>query len=62
MRTLVIVMMPMTFHGGIVTVEISVIAAIVVTIFMSALRKRSRIVTSYNLLLKSNHGCLLNQI
>ena len=62
LATRVIVMMPMLFHGGIVAVAISVIAAIVVPLVMSALRKRSRIVTRYDLLLESNHGLLLNEI
>ena len=57
MRTLVIVMMPMTLRGFIAAVAIPVIAAIVVPVLLSALRKRSRIVTRYALLLRSNHGC-----
>ena len=50
-RTLVIVMMPMNLHEYILAVDISVIAAIVVPLFMSALCKRSRIAAFYDLLL-----------
>ena len=57
MRTLVIVMIPMTLRGVIAAVAIPVIAAIVAPVFLSALRKRSRIVTRYALLLRSNYGC-----
>ena len=61
-RTLVVMMMSMTLRGVIAAVAIPVIAAIVVPELMSALRKRRRIETSYDLLLKTNHGCLLYAI
>ena len=48
MRAFVVIMMPMTLPEVIVAVAIPVIAATVVPLFMSALRKRIRIVTSYN--------------
>nr|BAP69048.1 RxLR effector candidate protein [Hyaloperonospora arabidopsidis Emoy2] len=57
MRKLVIVMMPMTLREVIAAVAIPVIAAIVMPVYLSSLRKRSRIVTRYALLLRSNHGC-----
>ena len=60
MRTFVIATIPMTLHVVIVAVAISVIEAIVVSLLMLALRRRSRIVTSYDLLLKSNRGCIPN--
>ena len=46
----------------IVAVAIPLIAAILIHLFMSALRKKIRIVTCYDLLLKTNHGCHLNEI
>ena len=57
MRTLVIVMMPMTLRRVIAAVAIPVIAATVVPVFLPVLRKRRRIVTRYALLLRSNQGC-----
>ena len=62
MRTLVVMMMSMTLRGVIAAVAIPVIAAIVVPALMSALRKRRRIETRYDLLLKKLHGCLLYAI
>ena len=55
-RKLVILTKLMTLHGVIVPVAIPVIATIAVYLLMSALRKRSRIVTCYELLLRTNHG------
>ena len=62
MRTLVVMMMSMTLRGVIAAVAIPAIAAIVVPVLMSALRKRRRIETRYDLLLKTNHGCLIYAI
>ena len=45
-----------TVHGVIVALAIPVIAAIVV--YTETLRKRSRIVMCYDLLLRTRHGCL----
>ena len=52
---LVILRMLMTLHGVIVAVAIPVIEAISVSLLMSALRKRSRILPCYELLLRTNH-------
>ena len=62
MRTIVIVTMPMTLHGVFVSVAILVIAAIVVSLIILTVRKRSKIVTRSDLLLKANNGCLPNLI
>ena len=52
MRTLVIMIISITIHEVIVAVAILVIAASAVTLLISALRKRSMIVTRYELFLK----------
>ena len=62
MRALVILMMPMTIHGIIVAAAITVVAVILVPLFMSALRKSSRIATCYDLLLETYQGCRINAI
>ena len=51
MRILVVMMMSMTLDGVIIAVAIPVIAATVVQVLMSALRKWSRIITPHDLLL-----------
>ena len=40
--------------------SIPVIVAIVLSLFFSALMKRRILATCYDLLLKTNHGCILN--
>ena len=61
-RTSFLVTIPMTLHDFIVAIAIPVIGEIDGPLLISARRKRSKIVTCYDLLLKINNGCLLNEI